>query len=136
MNPQMTGDAKGEIGAAALIADPAHRQKATVAVLARAMAGARKSGRIAERKRLAAIFDHPQAAANVGLAVQLAFHTRLSSPEAVGILALSQATSGGLASRMAMFSQINLGPGGERSGPGAAWAATAWDGVRKAAQPR
>jgi len=46
-----------------------------------------KKARKAENKRCAAIFASPHAANNVSMAAQLAFETRLSSKEAIGVLA-------------------------------------------------
>lgn len=51
-----------------------------------------KKGRKAENKRCAAIFASHYAAGNVGMAAHLAFETRMSASEAIGVLKMAGAS--------------------------------------------
>jgi hypothetical protein len=103
-----------EMRAAVLIADPAHRQAATAAVLARAKVGARAAGVAAERARGAAIFAHPNAARNPDFAARLACSTSMPTDEALALMETVPAASG-LSARMAGQKRPMPGaPGGSR----------------------
>lgn len=73
-------------------------------------------GRTAERKRCAAIFASPAAAANIAAACELAFNTRLSAAQATGVLGLigkaGGKAGGGLASAMSRLGNPRVGNGG------------------------
>ncbi len=78
----------------------------------KALAAARKEGRMAERERCAGIFGSEHAASKTALACSLAFETSLSVKEAVGILSKAEAgTPDSLAKRMAGIKQPKLGNG-------------------------
>lgn len=83
-------------------------------------AAAYRAGRVAERKRGARIFSSPAAGARPDLAAQLAFGTRMSSSEAIGLLetaAISPSSSGqSLRNRMQGVKPANPGSGPSGSG--------------------
>jgi len=78
-----------------------------------AYASGRKSGRSAERKRMAAILGNPAADTNPALAAHLAFSTGMDAASAISALKAGGAGGQGqrLAGRMAAANQPRLGGG-------------------------
>lgn len=101
---------------------------------------AARAARLKERNRIAAILAHPQAAANPGIAMNLAFKTGLTVAAAHAVLAGgdSKPKAAGLHARMAGLEHVRPGPGGpsDRGGPAAiqaGWTA-AYDSLKSAAR--
>lgn len=89
---------------------------------------ARRQGRLAERRRCAAIFAAPAAQGRVGLAAELAFNTSLPARSAIGILTASPkdaAGKGGLAAAMARLGNPRIGTDSGRTPQGDI--AAGWD---------
>ena len=87
---------------ASALADGPSRTRAMLRILRRVQATQVARGQQMERRRCAAIFAHPNAAKNPDFAANLAFNTRLSRSEAVGLMASAPlAAPGRLADRMA-----------------------------------
>jgi hypothetical protein len=93
-------------------------------------AGARE-----ERARCGAIFASPAAAANVGLAAELAFKTDLSAKQAIAVLEKAPAASRG-ASPQRSARNPALGAGGSTQTSTDQAVATRWDAAFKKANPR